>query len=620
MAGNTRELKRTTRSEKKKLLAILFGLRVWRVYLLDNPFIVETDHKSLESVFAQKSISRRIARWYDELSEYPVSFKYIPGATNTVADGISRRADFAEHSSLEQIVAASVIHKRVCAGLTAVVSEAIARYKEDPITHAIIEALQTKPNGDKTSRIRHLARYSLNGDKLLYAGPNDEAPRLILPVIDELISGVLFEFHDVECYGHPGVDRTLRLVEQHYYWRHMVRSVRAYVKSCEVCQRTKARNTKPPGLLQSQPIPRGRWTHVAMDFIVALPKCRSNCDSVLVVIDQLTKRAHFVACKGTATARDVAELYRDRIFALHGIPTEILSDRDPKFTASVWTTLCTMLGTRQKLTTAFRHQANGVTERLNQTIENYLRAFTNGASDDWDSYLALAEFAYNSRFQQAISMAPFEADLGYLPSTPATLLSPPRATGAERQRCALGRTFLETQSDRLATVRRELQRAADRMSEYYDANRPVQAFEAGEEVLLSTENLANYHAGTTKEKLGARWIGPYAVINRLGHDYYELKLPQGVKFHPVFHTSYLKPYIRSSGREQRTFKVLLPDNTEGELVEDIVDFKRVRGKAMYKVKWIGHARCTWEPLENLKYVGDLINRFHERKKSRRVSA
>ncbi|KAJ8576012.1 hypothetical protein ON010_g3198 [Phytophthora cinnamomi] len=158
------------------------------------------------------------------------------------------------------------------------------------------------------------------------------------------------------------------------------------------------------------------------------------------------------------------------------------------------------------------------------------------------------------------------------------------------------------------------------MSEYYDANRPVQAFEVGEEVLLSTENLANCHAGTTKEKLGARWIGPYAVINRLGHDYYELKLPKGVKFHPVFHTSYLKPYIRSSGREQRTFKVLLPDNTEGELVEDIVDFKRVRGKAMYKVKWIGHARCTWEPLENLKYVGDLINRFHERKKSRRVSA
>ncbi|GMF29571.1 unnamed protein product [Phytophthora fragariaefolia] len=134
---------------EKELLANLFELRLWRVYLLDNPFIVEADHRSLESVFAKKIISRRISRWYDELSQYPVSFTYIPGATNTVAGGISRRAEFAEPSSLEQIVATSAIYKRVCVGLNAVISEAIARYKEDPIILAIIEALQTKPIGEK---------------------------------------------------------------------------------------------------------------------------------------------------------------------------------------------------------------------------------------------------------------------------------------------------------------------------------------------------------------------------------------------------------------------------------------------------------------------------------------
>ncbi|KAJ8517901.1 hypothetical protein ON010_g18268 [Phytophthora cinnamomi] len=135
----------------------------------------------------------------------------------------------------------------------------------------------------------------------------------------------------------------------------------------------------------------------------------------------------------------------------------------------------------------------------------------NGASDDWDSYLSLAELAYNSRFQQSISMAAFETDLGYLQSTPATLLSAPDTTsGAERRRSAMGKTFLELQADRLATVRRERQRASDRMSKYYDAN------------------------------------------------------------------SYLKPYERSGDREQRTFKVLLPNNTEGELEEDIVGYKRVR--------------------------------------------
>ncbi|OWY98083.1 polyprotein [Phytophthora megakarya] len=336
-----------------------------------------------------------------------------------------------------------------------------------------------------------------------------------------------------------------------------------------------------------------------MNFIVGLPQTPSKHDPVLVVVDQLTKRTHFVACKSTDSASNIAELYRDSIFVLHGILGEILSDRDPKFTSAVWTTLCAMLGTCQKLTTAFRHQANGGTERLNHTIESYLRAFSNGASTDWDSYLVMAEFAYNSRFQQSISMTPFEADLGYLPSTPATVMNPPQPSSTERQRQALGMTFLELQADRLATVRRELQKAADRMSKYYDSNWQLQTFEVGEEVLLPTENLPNYHVGTTKQKLGARWIGPYAIVNRFGHDYYEIKLPIGVKFHPVFHTRYLKPY--------------------GKLVEDIVGCKRVRGKLKYKVKWLGQARRTWEPHGNLKYVGDLINRFHQRK-NKRVSS
>ncbi|OWZ10718.1 Retroelement [Phytophthora megakarya] len=199
------------------------------------------------------------------------------------------------------------------------------------------------------------------------------------------------------------------------------------------------------------------------------------------------------------------------------------------------------VGTRLKLTTTFRHQANGVTERLNQTIKNYLRTFSNGPSTDWHSYLAMAVFAYNSRFQLSISMTPFEADLGYLPSTLATIMSPPQSSGAERQRQAFGKTFLKLQSDQ----------GNCRMRKYYDANRPLQIFEVAEEVLLSTGNLAKYHAGITKQKLDARWIGPYAIVYRFGHDYYVIKLPKGVKFHPVFHISYLKPCVRSDDREQK---------------------------------------------------------------------
>ncbi|GMF44209.1 unnamed protein product [Phytophthora fragariaefolia] len=131
-------------------------------------------------------------------------------------------------------------------------------------------------------------------------------------------------------------------------------------------------------------------------------------------------------------------------------------------------------------------------------------------------------------------------------------------------------------------------------------------FDVGNQVLLSTANLADFHAGTTKKKLGPRWIGPYNVIEQVGHDYYRLKLPTGVKFHPVFHTSLLKPYIASTRPEQAIFKVRLPDGSEGELVEDIDGYRKKKGKKEYHVKWLGQSKLTWEPEENLKCNGPSI--------------
>ncbi|POM68640.1 Gag-pol Polyprotein [Phytophthora palmivora] len=433
------------------------------------------------TLFTQKTISRRVARWYDELSEYPITFRYIPGTENAPADGISRRPDFAGSKS---------------------------------VTLASISTRQ---------HIRRGVKRDLN----------DEQPRLVLSNICAIIDAVLYEFHDAKCYGHPGVERTLRLVEPHYYWRSIEKYIRVYVSSCEVCQRIKSRTTKPPGLLRSHPIPSVRWTHLVMDFIVALPETTSGGrTSYLLQLQRLHWKQHS---------------FRDRVFVLHGLPEEVLSDRDSKFTSDLWTTLCEMLSTRQKLTAAFRQQANGITERVNQTIENFLRAFNNSNCDDWDTMLSLAEFAYNSRYQDSIKMSPFQADLGYLPVTPA-----------------------------------------------------CREFKIGDLVLLSTTNLATFHAGTSKKELGPRWIGTYIVLARVGHDYYQLELPTRVKLHPIFHTSSLKPNVASSRGDQTLFKVLLPDGTEGELVEDIVRYRKGKGKKEYQVKWIGQVELTWEPLKNLE--------------------
>ncbi|GMF19728.1 unnamed protein product [Phytophthora lilii] len=278
-----------------------------------------------------------------------------------------------------------------------------------------------------------------------------------------------------------------------------------------------------------------------------------------------------------AAAMETARLYPDRVFALHGLPEAILSDRDSKFTSAFWTNLCEMLGTHQKLTTAFRE--HGVTERVNLTIENYLRAFSN-ASDNWDELLALAEFTYNSRHQSSISMSPFEADLGYQPITPARWKSVKESKVWNDTAQTLSKKFLEVQNWRSCAI-------------VYKQFGYIPCW---------------YHKEETRTQMDRTLSGS----EKIGHDYYRLELPTRVKFHSVFHTSMLKPYVQSDRLEQTIFKVPLPDGTEGELVEDIVGFRRRKGKPEYHVKWLGQSRLTWEPLENLQYVPDLVRNFHER--------
>ncbi|POM65951.1 Uncharacterized protein PHPALM_18258 [Phytophthora palmivora] len=288
---------------EKELSAILFGLRLRRMCLLDKPFVVETDHKSLETIFSQNTILRGIARWYDELREYPITFRYIQGKTNTVADGISRRPDFVGDSTitLTSITTHKKVDEHIEHGIASLMRETTDRYCDDPFTSALERILNKTETFDKT-QIRHIERYSRQSKQILYQAPSDNQTRLVLPSIPEIIEALLYEFHDSKCYGHPGVEH-----------------------------------------------------------------------------------------------------------------------RDSKFTSEIWTNLCGMLGTHQKLTTAFWQQANGVTERVNLTIQNYLRAFSNSNSDDWDEFISLAEFVYNSRHQASIGMPPFQADIGYVPATPATI-------------------------------------------------------------------------------------------------------------------------------------------------------------------------------------------------------
>ena len=192
----------------------------------------------------------------------------------------------------------------------------------------------------------------------------------------------------------------------------MKRDVAEFVSKCLVCQEVKAERQKPSRLLQPLPIPEWKWEHITMNFVFKLPRTQRRHDGIWVIVDRLTKSAHFLAVKETFSLQRLAELFIREIVRLHGVPVSIVSNRNACFTSKFWRSLQQALGTKLHFSTAFHPQTDGQSERTIQTLEDMLRSCVMQFKGNWDSHLPLVEFTYNNTFHSSIGMAPFEALYG----------------------------------------------------------------------------------------------------------------------------------------------------------------------------------------------------------------
>jgi transposase InsO family protein len=195
--------------------------------------------------------------------------------------------------------------------------------------------------------------------------------------------------HDSPIAGHPGILKTIELISRDYTWIGLRSDVEIYVNGCAVCQRTKGTNRLPTGTLKTLEVPTRPWSEISMDFIEQLPKS-SKYDSILVIVDRLTKWAIFIPTTITLTSLGLAKLILDRLIGQHGLPNAIVSDRGSKFTSKLWRYLMSRLGIQLRLSTAFHPQTDGQTKRVNQVLEQYLRIFTSYNQDDWSTLLPQA--------------------------------------------------------------------------------------------------------------------------------------------------------------------------------------------------------------------------------------
>ena len=529
-------------------------------------------------------------------------FKWIPGETNDVADALSRRPDF-EHKaaqvSLAELLEAAKNREIVASIRTTTVTErAKSLYSDDQMITAVL---------NKMNDGIEVPKFTLRDGTLWYQTKVDKEPRLVIPDDEDLKNSVIHENHDVLTSGHPGYFKTYLAVQDKYYWPKMHKYIQRYVNTCELCQRNKARQTKPPGLLQPLEIPSGRWLDIGMDFMISLPVTKNGYDSIMVITDRLTKRCKFIPTRMKATAQETADLFMKQYVKDHGVPRSIVSDRDSKFTSKIWIALVKCFETNHMLSSAFRPQTDGQTERCNRFIEDFLRGVINPSQDDWDEFLHFAELAYNRRVHSSIGMSPFEADLGYNPYMPEDVVHDPDF----KKLTKAAKNFLVRQMAFLKMAQDAMSEAQDRMKSYYDKNRKAQDFKVGDLVLLDGRNLNIRHKGFAQcAKLAPRFVGPYKIVRQVQRDSYEISLSKDLKLHPVFHTSLLKSY-RKDARRQKTREVVLCDGSTGQLVDAVIGHQKRRGKLFYKVRWLGETdqEATWEPEENLKQIPVLIDQY-----------
>ena len=592
----------------KELLAIITAFEQWRQYLhgAQHQILVFCDHKNLQYFTTTRILNRRQARWSLFLSDFDFKISYRPGSEQGKSDALSRRQEYQPQEGdlaiLQQettLLKPEIFHLNAISLIptdSTLMNHIQELIKTDPFALDVLEHLNHNPHDNPGNRSDYNKfTYSedlLYRDGLLYVP--DTASRL----------DILRSHHDSKLAGHFGIAKTLELVTRNYWWPRLRTFVKEYIRTCDTCARSKTPRHLPYGKLLPLPIPTRQWQSISMDFITDLPLSEDS-DSILVVVDHLSKMAHFLPCSKDITADQTASLFLKHVIRLHGLPDDIVSDRGPQFASRFWSCLFKLLGTKTNLSSAYHPQSDGQTERVNQILEQYLRCFINYQQDNWVDLLPLAEFTYNNTTHASTKTTPFYANYGYHPRfdiKPSVAIQVP---AAEDQI-----THLQDVTQSLISEIKLAQKASKEFADEHRCTPPP--FKIGDQVWLLRRNVkTNRPSG----KLDFKRLGPFTIIKEVNPVAFRLNLPPSLKIHDVFHVSLLEPYFPNSipGRTQEPPPpVTIEGETEYE-VNEILDSKILRRRLLYLVDWKGYAPSerSWEPAKHL-HCPELVQDFHTR--------
>jgi hypothetical protein len=332
---------------EKEAMAILEALEKWRHYFLGNKLIIKTDQKILQCLGSQRLLEGIQHKLMLKLLEFDFSIKYKKGVDNNAADALSRQF---QDSTSDTCFPLSVL-------VPAWMSDVEASYTLDDHCLKLLQELAL--NNDSHPN------FTFHSGILRYKG------RIYIGSTTDLRSKLFHTFHSSLLGGHSGTRVTLHRPHQSFYWPNLKKFTAALIAQCPVCQISKTERIPYPGLLSPLPIPSQKWTDISMDFVEGLPTSRGK-NIILVVVDRLTKYAHFIPLSHPYTIQKIADLFMEHIVKLHGPPASIVSDRDRIFTSALWKEIFSAFQTKLNFSSSYHPESDGQTERVNQCVEQYL--------------------------------------------------------------------------------------------------------------------------------------------------------------------------------------------------------------------------------------------------------
>ncbi|GKA82566.1 putative reverse transcriptase domain-containing protein, partial [Tanacetum coccineum] len=474
-----------------ELRAVVFSLKLWRHYLYGTKCTVFTDHKSLQHILNQKELNMRQRHWLELLSDYDCEIRYHLGKANVVANTLSRKE---REPPLR--VRALVIN--------------IGLYLPKQILDAQTEA--QKPENIKNEDVGGmLVENSKDPEKLRMEKLEPRADgtlrlndRSWLPCYGDLRTVILHESHKSKYSIHLGSEKMYQDMKKLYWWPNMKANIATYVSKCLTCAKVKAEHQRPSGLLVQPDKPQWKWDNITLDFVMKLPKLSQGYDTILVIVDRLTKSTIFVLMRETDLMDKLARMYLKEVVMRHGIPLLIIFDRDHS-------------KARGLLLRGYAVCCASTLERVGLTL-----------------ILPLDEFSYNNSYHASIKAAPIEVLYGRKCHSPVcwAKVGEVQLTGLE---------LVQETTEKIIQIKQRMQAACNKQKSYADLKRKPMEFQVGDKVMLKISPWKRVVRFGKRRKLNPRYVGPFKVLEKVRSVAYKLELPEELsRVHNTFHVSNLK--------------------------------------------------------------------------------